>query len=296
MISCLFLLMTMSCSSNQPRISEDFFDNVRQYRGKFVENQCRLTEFDFDGNVVNSSFILTKRDGHFLIQLDASSNFGPRDKLVCYNPLHEYQFELERTKDSSTWHLVAIDNAQFGPIGNIRPGGVYSNFWSPLSVGLVDLVELIKSDDVETTYKVNVETDELVVSLAMKGEEQKTLPIRTAVFHFLIDDSGEIVGLKSRKLVFQNKDTFDSRFEYEGPSLCPSRSKNFRNGMLVGTIEYDWTIQVSEPDAVFTLAYYGFPDPSISQGDYTMLNGASFLIILGIAICAVGVIIKRVRQ
>jgi hypothetical protein len=293
---CLFLLIIMSCSSNQNRISQDYFDNVRQYRSKFDENQCRLTEFDFDGNVVNSSYVLTKKDGHFLIQLDASSNFGPRDKLVCYNPLQEYQFELERTKDSSTWHLVAIDNAQAGPIGNIRPGGVYRNFWSPLSVGLVDLIELIKSDDVETTYKVNAETNELIVSLAMKGEGKKTLPIRTAVFHFSIDDSGEIVGLKSRKLVFQNKDTFDSLFEYEEPSLCPARSKNFRNGMLVGNIKYDWTNQVSEPVAVFTLAYYGFPDPFISQGGYTMLNGPSLLIILGIAICAVGILIKLVRQ
>jgi hypothetical protein len=285
----------MSLNSNPTRISKDYFDSVQQYRSRFDENQCRFTEFDLEGNVVNSLYILTKKDGHFLVQLDASKHFGPRDKLVCYNPLREYQFELERTKDSSTWQLVAIDNTQEGPIGNIRPDGVYRNCWRPWSVGLVDLVDLINADNVETTYKVNDEADELVVSLAIVSEE-KTLPIKTAVFRFSIDVSGEIVVLKSRKLVFQSDDAFDSHFEYEESSLCPARSTIFRNGMLVGTIKYDWANQVSEPDAVFTLPHYGFSDPSISQANYSWLNGTSLLIILGIAICAVGVLIKRSQQ
>lgn len=295
MMSCMFLFMVMSCTSNPNRISQDYFDSVRQYRSKFDENQCSFVEFDLDGKVVNSLFILTKEDGHFLIQLDASKNFGPRDKLVCYNPVREYQFELERPKDSSTWQLVAIDNAQEGPIGNIRPDGVYRNCWRPWSVGLVDLVELLNADNVETTYEVNAEADEMIITLAMKGDE-KTLPIKVAMFHFSIDGSGEIVVLKSRKLVFQNEGTFDSHFEYEESSLCPSRSNNFRNGMLVGTIKYDWANQVSKPEAVFTLAYYGFSDPSISQANYSWLNGTSLLIILGVAIFAAGVLIKRVRQ
>lgn len=119
-------------------LCDEHFDEINSQREHYAEGEFTATDLNLDGSVVFSAFVVTKRDGHFLIHVKASENFGPRDSLICFNPIKQYQFELEKNEQDYGWKLASVQTEITDPIGIVGPNGLYRHFWSPLSIGTAD--------------------------------------------------------------------------------------------------------------------------------------------------------------
>jgi hypothetical protein len=279
----------------------DYFEEIRAQSDHYNEGEFTVTEFSVDEKIVFAATILTKRDGHFLIHVKPSENFGPLDQLICFNPTHKYQFELARNEQHDGWKLDSVETEMSNAVDiYIGPNGVYRNYCVPTFAGVSTFQSLVEMDGAKTSYHLDEMTNTLTAIIDLSEVKKQSLSINavTMVFQRKQESAtADGIGLRilSKTLAFRDNVSIEHRYEYSGESPIPSVTNYYRNGEKGGYHRVDFS-DMSRSDDVFSLSHYGFPEPPMAKQSASWSTGwfslPALIVIFGVLICSIGIALK----
>ena len=279
--------------------SEDHFVEISSQGDLKSEGEFTLTEVDLNESITFSALVVMKTEGHFLVHVMASKDFGPRDQLICFNPINRYQFGLEKNEEEDGWGLASVETEISDPVGiYIGRKGLYRNYWVPSSVGTDDFPSLVATEGATTSYQLDDVKNTLTAVIDLSRVQKHTLNSVTMVFNRTeknAGSSGSTLRMSNKTLVFRNNDSLAYRYEYSRDSPIPSRVNYFRNGEKTGYCMIAFR-EISRSDDVFSLSHYGFTEPpSLKQRSSLLADWFGFptlIVVFGVLMCAIGVFLS----